>query len=604
MRNLRTNRLAVAVVVVLSSFASLRPYSVGASGDEPIKLNDSISGEIHAIGAALGGPYWGEWYDEDMPPTSSYISRQGINSNINATKYICTSMADTNCAEAATSMLAASSWLTPCASEADLGCIEELKISTNGSPTTALNFSAYLTSIDPDIPEDLTYGIPKGATASIWTATNGDTYLIQAKTSLTWNVVPPATKWKISTNAFILNIHRVIMQPTNTYVGDKSPMHVALVTPPGGTTPLITTSGSRCVQTLDKCALPVRFRPSTRISSKVRLPDSFSGWMTGRLENGIVSTTQLSNQRIRYSVEADPSNTYIAGGASLISQTPISYFGGSAPTQSWVGHQWPESLTAYKAHAATFGEKALYTRESWYLQSNNYSMSSMTAPASSRNCFASSSGMVGLMTTNASAFNNSVPSWDSKTGELTYEVASPHFDENGAVATGTYSLSLPPDAVKCLYGDTALPSTVDVDVIEAGQVQQSQKVTVTQDANWIRFFASGFHFSNPTLKVRLGIAPKALTVPQVLASPIAPVPTYISSKVGRKTSVSSIASFAKIARPKGSTTSLLVASSSRKYCKVVGTSVQALKKGTCTITVSVKVPKKKTISKSVKIKIG
>ena len=91
-------------------------------------------------------------------------------------------------------------------------------------------------------------------------------------------------------------------------------------------------------------------------------------------------------------------------------------------------------------------------------------------------------------------------------------------------------------------------------------------------------------------------------------------PTSVVSKVavmkkGKVTSFTSINKTAKVNVPKGAKVVLVVAVTTKKFCSISGTSVKALKAGTCSISVRVtpkataKVKKPKTTTTKIKIKV-
>jgi hypothetical protein len=91
-------------------------------------------------------------------------------------------------------------------------------------------------------------------------------------------------------------------------------------------------------------------------------------------------------------------------------------------------------------------------------------------------------------------------------------------------------------------------------------------------------------------------------------------PTAVVSKVavmkkGKVTSFTSINKTAKVNVPKGAKVVLVVAVTTKKFCSISGTSVKALKAGTCSISVKVtpkataKVKKPKTTTTKIKIKV-
>ena len=91
-------------------------------------------------------------------------------------------------------------------------------------------------------------------------------------------------------------------------------------------------------------------------------------------------------------------------------------------------------------------------------------------------------------------------------------------------------------------------------------------------------------------------------------------PTAVASKVavmkkGKVTSFTTINKTAKVSIPKGAKVVLVVAVTTKKFCSISGTSVKALKAGTCSISVRVtpkataKVKKPKTTTTKIKIKV-
>jgi hypothetical protein len=81
---------------------------------------------------------------------------------------------------------------------------------------------------------------------------------------------------------------------------------------------------------------------------------------------------------------------------------------------------------------------------------------------------------------------------------------------------------------------------------------------------------------------------------------IAPVATR-TLLVGKSTTIKSLATYLKLVVPSGAKLSARIASSSGKICRVVSTSVKALKKGTCTLSITMKPKKGKSLTKSGKI---
>jgi hypothetical protein len=87
-----------------------------------------------------------------------------------------------------------------------------------------------------------------------------------------------------------------------------------------------------------------------------------------------------------------------------------------------------------------------------------------------------------------------------------------------------------------------------------------------------------------------------------IVSPTPVTPRYTKViKAKATTSSKTLLSLSKLPAPKGSKTSLAVASSSRKFCQLKGTSVKNLKPGTCSVKVTVTTKAGKKTSRTVKL---
>jgi hypothetical protein len=87
-----------------------------------------------------------------------------------------------------------------------------------------------------------------------------------------------------------------------------------------------------------------------------------------------------------------------------------------------------------------------------------------------------------------------------------------------------------------------------------------------------------------------------------IVSPTPVTPRYTKViKAKATTSSKTLLSLSKLPAPKGSKTSLAVASSSRKFCQLKGTSVKNLKPGTCSVKVTVTTKGGKKTSRTVKL---
>jgi len=231
------------------------------------------------------------------------------------------------------------------------------------------------------------------------------------------------------------------------------------------------------------------------------------------------------------------------------------------------------------------GDKAAAMPSQWSVRTLSYS-EMQNGPA----CIRNGVGVTGIVATNASAYAEGPPSYNSATSTLNYKVAAPHYEKDGTtVFNGRYDLILRSDIANCLYGVSDGSSEATVSVTGEDGKAKSATTAFTFKDGWFKFSASGFTHSAPTVKVKLSkIYPKV-------------------SK-GRTISVTTAVKKNGVKIPAGATVRVTVASSSKKKCSVLGNrTVKALAKGTCTLSVSVTpkktkaVPKPKTTRSTVRI---
>ena len=110
----------------------------------------------------------------------------------------------------------------------------------------------------------------------------------------------------------------------------------------------------------------------------------------------------------------------------------------------------------------------------------------------------------GVVSTNASAYEATAPTYDKSTGTLNYKVAAPHFAPDGKTENiGTYGLSMSTALIKCMYGVDQLPSSASIAITSSDGKERVSTVALQQVGNWVHLSADNFTFSSPTLKIKL-----------------------------------------------------------------------------------------------------
>jgi hypothetical protein len=109
----------------------------------------------------------------------------------------------------------------------------------------------------------------------------------------------------------------------------------------------------------------------------------------------------------------------------------------------------------------------------------------------------------GITSTNATIATDGPPTWDASTSSLQYRVAALSFLPDGKKFFGHYTLNVPREVAECLWGKSAPSAKASIEVINSDGTKQAVVTSLSTSANWFKFQASGFHFSSPTIKMKL-----------------------------------------------------------------------------------------------------
>lgn len=109
----------------------------------------------------------------------------------------------------------------------------------------------------------------------------------------------------------------------------------------------------------------------------------------------------------------------------------------------------------------------------------------------------------GLVATNAVAMSLEPPTWDSKTKELTYQVAAPHLRNMGK-NLGLYELSIDKKLATCLWGKDSLQARAAISVESTSGEKKLSTVQMALQDDSVKFRAAGFTYSSSFIRVSLG----------------------------------------------------------------------------------------------------
>ena len=139
------------------------------------------------------------------------------------------------------------------------------------------------------------------------------------------------------------------------------------------------------------------------------------------------------------------------------------------------------------------------------------------------NCLQDKSKVLGIVTTNALAYDGSSPSFENQT--LNYHVSGLHFMPDGVTPVqGSYNLVMRSDVARCLYGFTNAPVKATISIVGAGD-SPIATVIAGEKNGWLSLSANGFTFSEKTLQVKFTQDAPAPVVTPTPAASATPEPT-------------------------------------------------------------------------------
>ena len=268
--------------------------------------------------------------------------------------------------------------------------------------------------------------------------------------------------------------------------------------------------GDACVWVEDGlCGKRAGFVGSPRVSVTVRYSKDVNGWFRGRLTETDVKVEDFSAQNYRvtisggpvqvprFAVYADQSNTpeviedmfpYGSGGSGQLYEA--NSVKGTFATDGYSNRPY----TILESYRQTVGDSAAGVSSLWSLESFTLYRNSQ--------CFADSEGLIGVVTTNATAYEGTEPTYDS--GFLSYKVAGLHYAPDGeTVNEGTYDLVMRSDVARCLYGFKNAPVSATVAVVGEFGEEKVATTVVSEKDGWLKLAAYGFTFSEKEIQVKL-----------------------------------------------------------------------------------------------------
>jgi len=576
-RKIRHNRLWIAVVAIFSVAAIAAPTMAAQSyapGD-PYQLVANQEAGVHNIyfqdasGSHGNGGGGNHSYLVDT-------SKLGFRTTLDPT---CASLDDSKCA--ATTDFRWNSALPICANATDINCLEAFgSVAADGTQSSA-SFDSYFPSKSQNaFTGDPARKLPTGASASRFKLTNADgsstTYFVTA--FLTGNyrrgdaatqvsgfnleVLPVSVTPALNPGPCVTNETNSGLRGGKCYEGGFVQMFPTLGSDQfwwgesGGQGAECGTGATQlaAIAHLDKlCAKQIAFPANSKYFVKLRLNATPTGWMHGRLTDPQISVNKVANGN-EYSFTGSPvlvptlykDNYWKDIPANILAHyDPVT---GRYDNSSCDGFTTGKFVSAedyknplirnYTEKPCASGAVGIAELNTWLPVFNNtatatpsiWNMRTISAQETegANKCFSDPNQITGIVTTNSTQYSSGPPAFSKATGSLDYQVASPHYMQDGVTNfKGVYNLIMRSDVARCLYGFSKAPVKATVSVITASGAPEVATVIVGEQNGWLYLSANNFEFSSPTIQVKL-----AQDAPVVVPTPVATVaPAPVKSAV-------------------------------------------------------------------------
>ena len=288
------------------------------------------------------------------------------------------------------------------------------------------------------------------------------------------------------------------------------------------------------------CAKKHAFPANTKFKVNVRLKQTPKGWFHGRMNSPEISLT-TTNGVNSLSIKAGSVGVPTVGASgpfASLSQTVKDWFTkncsqeigrqcGTRLNSNWSNPLYRNAeMTPDPYSVASFSQlemwKEFYNDSAGAVPTNwNVRTLADSEMSSASKCVTDASGISGVVTTNSTLYSQGPPTYTAETGTLDYQVAAPHYLNDGKTEfLGDYNLLVREDVAQCLYGFTGTEITSSMSVVDTTGSPKQATTSLTLENGFYKFSASGFTFSAPTIKAKLQSAlVPTVGVPVVIARP-------------------------------------------------------------------------------------
>ena len=384
--------------------------------------------------------------------------------------------------------------LPVCETQEQAYCLESFSIGLTSSPLVEAKpirqVAGYTIAANPN------NGLPKGSLPAIWEA-----QLPNASGSKTY-VVNPRVIASVRNGKVTLDDFQVSVWPISDRVSSgKVPVYFK----PADAQRKASVEGMWDVQCAvvdtNYCGQIEDFSPGTKLQVSVRIPNQVTGWLKGRLTNPEISSTPFGQNSNRFVIAGEPVTVPKLG--ARVSSTDPDFTSADGRTTITSGSGLYHALRADSPTGIKFVKKLVdATKDTAAAIESLWYVGSLANSPDLARCTPQAGQFVGLVTTNAMAFDGGVPKYQS--GYFSYNLAGLHYGPDGKTENlGTYDLAIQSDVARCLYGFSKAPVSATITVVGSGGEQKVAVTQVTEKAGWLTLSAKGFTFSENQVRVQI-----------------------------------------------------------------------------------------------------
>jgi hypothetical protein len=484
---------------------------------------------VAALGSPASGSGWAFPEANSVPDGTTLVavnepnvfdawsSWQAVDFSAGALDYssrLCPNGADNQNCDPTKLDLTAQSVLSVCSGPTDGACVESLRAQVSGSAWINADFTR---GVEGQPYQADSQGAVRAGEISLWDipglkhSGGGTSYAV---------VVKLRQKFNTTTQQFQATALSANVSPYTTRAGGSVPESFENFST--GKPRVNTRHDAACIWADNEgCGLLEDFPPNVKIELKVRAPKSITGWFRGRLQTPEIKIDEISTSSNRISVTGQTVSVPRIAILANATETPSSILpilettGGKNATgplfrgasiKDFFSNQGDRLFDVLNGLRETAKDSSQGSSTLW-----NFTT---IETQSSQPCFAGNNEVLGIVTTNSSAYLGDPPEF--KDGSLNYKVAGMHYASDGKTLNlGTYDLIMNSSVARCLYGFSSAPVQASIQVVNEGGEPTVATTQVSERDGWLKIAAYGFTFSEKNIQVKLSqFTPKSVTLPK------------------------------------------------------------------------------------------